>query len=649
MKKNLSRFLVLCIAGVFGMCAAVDASSTPLPSGTQANITGSFSILIEKGGAWKEVAVSPCDKSFSEWVVDLGTYLSSPDAVALRIVQTRGETAHLDALSLGGKPPDAVTGSDDAQALAKVSRKDFDVLDVTGKTMEFHFTGGRGDAVLKLTARIEPEKLSRVPFQFPTANLFKSADKISQFYTYRLNDAAMAGPGDPLFKEFCIPGSGHPAGYTYGWVWNDNGFLYVNIDFTPDNTMDGNKDYAKVFIKTDKGPREFTVSRDESRWGSQDFTYTDKAVYQHMRYSFKIPLTEVNAEDGTVKLAFAAYGTATVVMPDYPDVATDSKGNKHIVYTTSGGGNGFVDGYGGYGGLWYEMRGPDDSTIIYPIVINNNDGSDATHPTVAVDSKDRVFVVWERQFEGSADIYICRLEPALFNPEERVSPLVIKTLNDRSITLPDSDDVLEVTPQIVIDKTVSPNRVHVVWEKTYPMVGISIEQKGSSEGSIMYTRLNPETGAQIVKERSVNIPYDGPHSYFYESLPDCAVGVNHNVHVAWNEEVPSLAPADYVEGTEVGGGVSEIFYALLNGATGKDIIPATQMTGCPGGPTLKTPVNGNGNADCYTNSDSQSISVDTSGRAYIIWEDDRYSFPMRSGPSRGWIRWGKFLSPSSRN
>ncbi|MCX5852642.1 MAG: thrombospondin type 3 repeat-containing protein, partial [Deltaproteobacteria bacterium] len=41
------------------------------------------------------------------------------------------------------------------------------------------------------------------------------------------------------------------------------------------------------------------------------------------------------------------------------------------------------------------------------------------------------------------------------------------------------------------------------------------------------------------------------------------------------------------------------------------------------GPTLKTPVNGNGNADCYTNSDSQSISVDTSGRAYIIWEDDR--------------------------
>jgi len=36
-------------------------------------------------------------------------------------------------------------------------------------------------------------------------------------------------------------GSGHPSSYTYGWVTNDDKALHVKLEFTPDNTMDGDK------------------------------------------------------------------------------------------------------------------------------------------------------------------------------------------------------------------------------------------------------------------------------------------------------------------------------------------------------------------------------------------------------------------------
>ena len=141
---------------------------------------------------------------------------------------------------------------------------------------------------------MESTVISKTPFQFPTANLFKKMDANSKFYQYQINAENTLSP---IFKEYSLTGSGHPSGHTYGWVRNDDKNLYIKIDFTPDNTMDGDKDYAKVYVKTADGLREFKVSEAEKKWGKPDFAYTDKVPYQHKTYDFIIPLEELGIKD----------------------------------------------------------------------------------------------------------------------------------------------------------------------------------------------------------------------------------------------------------------------------------------------------------------------------------------------------------------
>jgi hypothetical protein len=117
----------------------------------------------------------------------------------------------------------------------------------------------------------------------------------------------------PFFKEYSLAVTGHPSHYTYGWVWNDDQYLYVAMDFTSDNTWDGDKDFAKVYINTESGVKEFKVSVPDTRWGEPGFTYTNKVGYQHKIYEFKIPFTEISKEGGygqELLLAFSAYGTS---------------------------------------------------------------------------------------------------------------------------------------------------------------------------------------------------------------------------------------------------------------------------------------------------------------------------------------------------
>ena len=127
-------------------------------------------------------------------------------------------------------------------------------------------------------------------------------------------DPADISNQNPFFKEFSRTGSGHPSGFTYGWVKTHAENLYVVMDFTADNTYDGDKDYAKVYMKTEAGLKEFKVSVPETKWGKPSFTYTDKVPYQHKVYEFKIPLKELEIQEvdkpQEIQLAFAAYGTA---------------------------------------------------------------------------------------------------------------------------------------------------------------------------------------------------------------------------------------------------------------------------------------------------------------------------------------------------
>jgi hypothetical protein len=285
---------------------------------------GAYVIQIFKDDTWQEAGSLSFDKYLLEKEFDLGKVATNTEPLKIRLTEKGGGAAHIDSVFLGGMPPTEVKGVEDSCALKKLSKKDYDVIEAFEKTVEFTFAPQGKDKILRLTARVESTVISKIPFQFPVQNLYRLMNEHAQFYRYQL-DSAKGGlklngnPAEisnqkPFFKEFSRTGSGHPSGFTYGWVRNDAENLYVVMDFTADNTYDGDKDYAKVYMKTEAGLKEFKVSVPETKWGKPFFTYTDKVPYQHKVYEFKIPLKELEIQEvdkpQEIQLAFAAYGTA---------------------------------------------------------------------------------------------------------------------------------------------------------------------------------------------------------------------------------------------------------------------------------------------------------------------------------------------------
>jgi len=299
-------------------------SPAPAQSGQEnaQQALGLYEVSVFKNGQWQQVGALKYNKYLREKQIDLSRLLPAGNSARIKLTQQGGGAAHIDAVSLGGVPPVDAAGSDPGLALKKLLKRDFDVLDGYDKSIEIKFSGIKKDKILKVTARVEPEKISKTPFQFPVANLFKSINNKSHFYTYTLqsdNDASAAKStpksDNPFFKVLCQTDSGHPNGFTYGWVRNDDQSLYIDLDFTADNTRDGDKDYARVYVKTKAGLRAYKVSEAQTKWGTPDFTYTDKVRYQHKKYHFAIPLKELGIEKAEeskeLLLAFSAYGTAT--------------------------------------------------------------------------------------------------------------------------------------------------------------------------------------------------------------------------------------------------------------------------------------------------------------------------------------------------
>ncbi|MGD9096974.1 MAG: hypothetical protein PVF97_02745, partial [Desulfobacterales bacterium] len=283
---------------------------------------GEYRLQIRSAGDWQQVATLYFDHRFATRTVDLSKFLRPGAPAVIRLVQKGGGAAHIDAILLGDEAPQKIDGVDQTSVVKKMAVADFDVIDAHDKTYEIVFPARRNHSTLSLTARVEPEAISKVPFQFPSKNLFKPIDAKARFYTYKLDlGQADARPGkspqppvNHLFKEHCRTGSGHPSGYTYGWVWNDAEKLYVKLDFTPDNTQDGNKDYAIVHVNTGSAIKRFEIRESDQKWGRPLFAYSDKVEYQHKLYQFEIPLAELGLsreeKPASLMLAFSAYGTA---------------------------------------------------------------------------------------------------------------------------------------------------------------------------------------------------------------------------------------------------------------------------------------------------------------------------------------------------
>ena len=235
---------------------------------------GIYSVSALAADEWVWVGDLAYGSHFETKSLDLRPYAMAGRELNVRIRQEGGGAAHIDSVLYDGAPP--VGAVDRETELHKLVKSDSDVLDSFGRTLELTFPAREGWE-LRLAARVEGARVSDTPFQFPLSNLHRAMDRDADFLEYELG----SGSQEPLFREYCVTGTGHPFGFTYGWVRNDAENLYVRIDFTPDNTMDGGKDYAAVYVRTGKEVKEFRVSTLQTTWGTPLFTYTETVPYEH--------------------------------------------------------------------------------------------------------------------------------------------------------------------------------------------------------------------------------------------------------------------------------------------------------------------------------------------------------------------------------
>ena len=397
MKKILVFIMVLMMVVPFQAFAYFEPAELPKETGKDFN--GMFEIDVKIGESWTNAGNLQYGKFQETKEINLGEFISSENAL-IRIRQKGGGASYLDAVFLDEAPPLKANG-DDNKVLYKLSKEDLDITPVENEII-LEFEAADGEGILRLTGRIEPVVIGKEPLQFPETNNYKPKNSIQDFYTYTLDsnigtikvDGKLyeIGNEEPFVKEYRIPGSGHPAGDTYFWVMNDDENLYVTIDVTPDNTFDGDKDYAKVYVYTDEGVKEFKISVLETKWGNTGFTYTDKVAYEHKVYEFSIPLVEINTEDGDdVKLAFVVYGTVALPEEYYsPDLAYDADDDVYVcVYNGIHSNDNYSNSY-----IWADII-KSDGTVLneYPLLISSSD-NELYMPSIAYDYlNDRFMVV----------------------------------------------------------------------------------------------------------------------------------------------------------------------------------------------------------------------------------------------------------------
>ncbi|MDH4183508.1 MAG: hypothetical protein OEV92_04745 [Nitrospinota bacterium] len=331
---NLTKFLtyLLSILALVATGQAASASTKVAPvlqPAVRASISapanepnGGFIVEVFNDGAWKKAGRMEFGKYFTGQVVDLSRYAAKGQKARVRLTKQGGGMAHLEAAYLGGAAPSAVLSSTDPLTLKKLTARDNDVADAT-HGMEMEFPADREGALLLVNGRVEPTVISKEAFKFPPANNYKKIDASSTFYSYKpgtnhhafgLDDGpAKVNSLEPTFAVWSTPGSGHPANYTYGWVADDGENLYAVVEFASDNTMDGAADYSTLYVKTPAGVKEFRISENVTKWGSNQFVYSQRATYQHKYYTFKIPFSELGAKKNEeLALAFDAYGTSSL-------------------------------------------------------------------------------------------------------------------------------------------------------------------------------------------------------------------------------------------------------------------------------------------------------------------------------------------------
>ncbi len=206
-----------------------------------------------------------------------------------------------------------------------------------------------------------------------------------------------------------------------------------------------------------------------------------------------------------------------------PSIALDSKGNLHVVWSDTGGGN----------EVFYTKLDKDGEKIVDDTRLTFNP-MHSFNPSIAVDSSDLIHVAFTDARDGNAEIYYTRLD-------------------NEGNTLQDDFRVtrnkwVSFSPVIVVD---SDENVHIVWSDNREKYDVF---------NLYYTKLSKD-GRKLVND--IKITENEGH---WSVEPSIALDSHDNIHIIWVDNRNGLA-----------GGGWDIFYKKLDNQ-GKTIVDDLQLT-----------------------------------------------------------------------
>jgi len=224
--------------------------------------------------------------------------------------------------------------------------------------------------------------------------------------------------------------------------------------------------------------------------------------------------------------------TSAVGISDQPMPAVDGQGAIHVVWSDDRSGNNEI---------YYSMLSPAGTTLIDDTQLTN-DPSNTRRPAVAVDTQGRVHVVFQDQRLGATETFYTRIDPSLDDQDgSAATDAAIMLVDD--LLLSTADGNRSNHPRIAVD---TQDRAHVVWSD-------------ENAGEVHYAQVG--SGGSIAV---ADTPVFTGGGWRFRTLPAVAVDSAGDVHMVWSEQFGTLGP--------------EIFYSMLDGATGSALIAPTLLT-----------------------------------------------------------------------
>jgi hypothetical protein len=252
---------------------------TPLVLADQDSDKGSFDILIFEDVNWQLQG----ELSFSDYEtleLPLDNYAGQ---VSVKLVQHGHDGAYVDYVALHKDfvtylPSGAINANSNKSILNKIISPEYDVCDAWDSALEIVWDNVPANTTLVMRAMEEDLSMGHGgPLYYPNIHRGEMLGYILVSDGGIIADGVLEETAESDFSVFWHPDSPHPDGCTYGWLHCDEDYLYAAVEVTADNTPD-EEDWGALYVMVNGELKEFRISCDNNRWGTNGFQYTPSVI-----------------------------------------------------------------------------------------------------------------------------------------------------------------------------------------------------------------------------------------------------------------------------------------------------------------------------------------------------------------------------------